>query len=254
MRPLFTALAPLSALCLALCLALPGAPARAQPAEPTPEPIPPAKPKAPAPEAPADKGAAAPDAEVQRVLDGLQAFYADARDLKAQFTQTYTYKVYGRTQVSKGRVLFKKPRMMRWDYKTPVQKVFVADGATLWVYEPEENQAFRRDLASSQLPVALTFMSGEGKLADEFDVRLLQGPAEVYNVELIPKRHAGDYKSLLLKVDRQTFAVQSSTVIDPVGNTNQVVFSSVETNSGVADGAFKFSPPKGVRIITEPGR
>lgn len=242
-RPLRLALTPLT---LAGLLALP---ALAQPPEPAPgagpAPIPEAAPKAPA---------EAADPEVTRVLDGIQAFYADARDLKASFTQTYTYKVYGRTQVSSGRVFFKKPRMMRWDYKAPVAKVFVADGKTLWVYEPEENQAFRRDLASSQLPVALTFMSGEGRLADEFDARLVQSPADVYAVELIPKRHAGDYKSLLLKVDRQTFAVKASTVVDPVGNTNQVVFSDVQTNAGLADSAFQFSPPKGVRVITEPGR
>lgn len=215
-----------------------------------PEPIPKAVPKAPA-EAPADKGL---DPEVKRVLDGIQGFYAEATDLKAAFTQTYTYKVYGRKQVSSGRVFFKKPRMMRWDYKKPVSKVFVADGKTLWVYEPEENQAFKQSLADSQLPVALTFMSGEGRLADEFEARLMQSPSDIYTVELIPRRHAGDYRSLLLKVDRETFAVRSSTVVDPVGNTNQVVFSGVETNAGIADKAFRFSPPAGVRVITEPKR
>lgn len=243
MRPLF--------FCAALALALPALADQGGPT-PSPEPVPKALPEAPAEPLPDKRPPPSP--EVQRVLDGIQAFYADATDLRAGFTQTYTYKVYGRTQVSKGRVLFKKPRMMRWDYKSPVSKVFVADGATLWVYEPEENQAFRRDLAASQLPVALTFMSGQGKLADEFDARLMQSPADIYTVELIPRRHAGDYQSLLLKVDRQTFAVRSSTVVDPVGNTNQVVFSNVKTNTGIKDAAFKFSPPKGVRIITEPGR
>lgn len=219
---------------------------------PTLEPPPPpaGTPKVPAADPPA-KPAAPATTEVAQVLDGIQKFYADAHDLRADFTQTYTYKVYNRTQVSRGTVFFKKPRMMRWDYKKPVPKVFVADGQTLWVYEPEENQVFRRDLSSSQLPVALTFMSGEGELADEFDARLVQSPADAYVVELIPKRHAGDYRSLLLTVDRATFAVRSSTVVDPVGNSNQVVFANVQTNSGVPDGAFRFTPPKGVRVITE---
>jgi len=230
-------------------------PALADQGEPTDEPVPSALARSPgdaAAEA-APKGAAL-DPEVERVLDGIQGFYAEARDLKASFTQTYSYKVYGRKQVSGGKVFFKKPRMMRWDYKTPVSKVFVADGRTLWVYEPEENQAFKQSLTDSQLPVALTFMSGEGSLADEFDARLMQSPSDVYTVELIPKRHAGDYQSLLLKVDRETFAVRSSTVVDPVGNTNQVVFTAVKTNAGISDKAFRFSPPEGVRVITEPGR
>lgn len=204
-------------------------------------------------EKPADKPApVAANPDVSAVLDGIQRFYADAQDLRADFAQTYTYKVYNRTQRSSGQVFFKKPKMMRWDYKKPVAKVFVADGQTLWVYEPEENQVFKRDLSSSQLPVALTFMSGEGRLADEFDARLMQSPADSYVVELIPKRHAGDYRSLLLTVDRETFAVKASTVVDPVGNSNQVTFANVRINSGLPDGAFRFSPPKGVRVITDP--
>ena len=61
---------------------------------------------------------ASPEAEVQRptpqtsrldeILSGIQKFYGQTVDLKANFTQTYTYKVYNRKQVSKGRVFFKK--------------------------------------------------------------------------------------------------------------------------------------------------
>ncbi len=234
-------------LALALALALAPALVAAQPdgAAPSsgPVPIPTSVPKG------ADPGAA----DVAAVVAGVQAFYADARDLKAGFTQTYTYKVYDRTQVSKGTVYFKKPGKMRWDYKTPQPKVFVADGKTLWVYEPTENQAFKRPLASAQLPVALTFMSGEGDLNAEFETRLLPPKdADHYLVELVPKKHAGDYQKLLLHVDRATFAVHASTVIDPVGNTNHVAFSEVATSVGLPDGGFDFVPPAGVRVITDP--
>lgn len=196
-------------------------------------------------------GAAHAAPTVDAVVAGIQAFYGDAADLKASFTQTYTYKVYNRKQVSTGKVFFKKPGKMRWDYQTPARKLFVSDGATLWVYEPDENQAFKRGLKSSQLPVALTFMTGEGKLADEFTSSLLESkdPA-IHKVKLVPKRHQGDYKSLVLTVDAKTFAVQASTVIDPVGNTNYVAFSDVQTNAGLPDQGFAFSPPAGVQVIT----
>lgn len=204
----------------------------------------------PAAPAPAAAEAAAPDAA--QVVEGIQNFYATTKDLKAQFTQTYTYKVHDRSQTSSGVVFFKKPRMMLWDYQQPVRKQFKSDGATLWVYEPEASQAFKRDLAKSQLPVALTFMTGEGKLAAEFDAKLLKAPDEKhYLVELIPKRDEGDYKSLRLLVDRQTFAVMASTVVDPVGNTNHVRFGAVQTNLGLPDEGFKFQPPQGVRVITD---
>ena len=189
-----------------------------------------------------------------RVLAGIQAYYAGAADLKAKFTQHYTYKVYDRTQVSSGKVFFKKPRMMRWDYQKPASKVFVADGKTLWVYEPEEGQVFKRDLVGSQLPVALTFMSGEGDLTKAFDATLTDESKADFVLELVPKESAADYQKLLLSVDRSTFQVRESTVIDPVGNVNRVVFTDIKTNSGLPDRGFQFTPPEGVRVIAEPGR
>ena len=35
----------------------------------------------------------------------------------------------------------KKPGRMRWDYEKPEKKLMVSDGSTLWVYEPEDEQA-----------------------------------------------------------------------------------------------------------------
>lgn len=211
---------------------------------------PPVAPSAPASVAPA--AGRAPDLDAAAVMEGVQRFYQSTADFKARFKQSFLNKVFSRTDVSEGRVFFKKPGKMRWDYKTPVPKLFISDGQMLWVYEPQESQVFRRPLRSSQLPTALTFMSGTGRLADEFTPRLLPAPkADRYLLELVPKQNAGDYQSLRLELDRATFAVVSSIVVDPVGNTNTVQFFDFETNKGLPDKGFEFSPPAGVRVIEE---
>jgi outer membrane lipoprotein carrier protein len=195
-----------------------------------------------------------PPRSAAEVVRGIQTFYQTTTDLKADFTQTYAYKVYDRKQVSKGKVYFKKPGRMRWDYQSPQARLFVADGATLWVYEPEEAQVFKRALAQSQLPVALTFMSGQGRLEDEFDAKLLPAPgADRLAVELIPRKSAADYQSLRLEVDARTFAVVRSTVVDPVGNLNTIDFAQVQTNSNLPEKGFQFTPPPGVRVIDDLG-
>ena len=66
--------------------------------------------------------------------------------------------------------MFKKPGRMRWDYDKPEKTTYVTDGAVLWLYEPEDQQAFKQELKASQLPAALAFLTGKGKLADEFDI------------------------------------------------------------------------------------
>ena len=199
--------------------------------------------------------AAPPQPEVDSIIEGVQDFYAQAQDLRAQFSQSYYYKVYDRKQLSEGTVYFKKPGKMRWDYQKPSKKVFVSDGELLWVYEPEENQAFKQSLAKAQLPVALSFMSGQGKLKEAFNAKLLKSPNEQsYLLELIPKAHEGDYKALRLTVNRQSYQVLASTVIDPVGNSNHLTFKNLKTNLGLPNSGFQFVPPKGLRIIQEGGR
>ena len=76
----------------------------------------------------------------------------------------------GRKTNSAGEVMFKKPGRMRWDYEKPDKSSYITDGGVLWLYEPDDKQAFKQKLESSQLPAALSFLTGKGKLATEFDI------------------------------------------------------------------------------------
>lgn len=212
--------------------------------------------KTPAPPS-LDQGNAASAEDTSRVVDaltilkGIQVFYSNAQDFHASFTQTFTYKVYGRKKVSSGKVFFKKPGKMRWDYEAPTPRLFIADGTVLWVYEPEEAQVFKRQLATAQLPVALRFLKGEGDLSQEFNYSTPIKGEGTFTLALTPKRPSGEYTRLELTVDQETFEVKASALIDPTGNTNHIQFSGVKVNEGLPEAGFKFTPPKGVRIITE---
>ena len=140
---------------------------------------------------------------------------------------------------------------MRWDYEVPTPRLFIADGQVLWVYEPEEAQVFKRQLATAQLPVALRFLKGEGDLSLEFNYSTPIRGSGTFTLALTPKRPSGEYTRLELTVDQETFEVKASALIDPTGNTNHIQFSDVKVNKGLPEDGFKFTPPKGVRIITE---
>ena len=58
---------------------------------------------------------------------------------------------------------------MRLNYQSPEPSMYLSNGSTFWVYEPEAKQVFRSDLKSSQLPAAVAFLMGKGKLTDEFE-------------------------------------------------------------------------------------
>ena len=187
--------------------------------------------------------------DVSCVIAKIQTKYRTTKSITADFTQTYTYAVYQRTQVSKGKVFLKSPGRMRWDYQSPTPKVFVADGTTLWVYEPTKNQAYKRPLTDSQLPVAIRFLMGEGNLLKEFVPEFISADATNITVRLTPKTSTNKYKKLTLVIGRTNHMVKETTITDPVNNTNRVRFDNTILNKELPDAGFKFVPPEGVDVL-----
>lgn len=186
---------------------------------------------------------------VECVIERLQHKYRSVKSMSANFKQTYTYAVYQRKQISTGNVFLKSPGRMRWDYRTPTAKVFVADGESLWVYEPEKNQAYQRLLKESQLPIAIRFLMGEGDLLQAFRPTFESANAETVTVRLVPKKPTAKYKELAMVINRSDFMVQETTIVDSVNNTNQVRFSNVRLNLDLPDSGFQFVPPANVTIL-----
>jgi outer membrane lipoprotein carrier protein len=191
--------------------------------------------------------------DLHTVVERMQKRYDQAKDFHARFSQTYGRAVMGRTTVSTGTITFKKPGRMRWDYDKPEPRMFLSNSQVLWLYEPTEKQAFKQDLKTSQLPAALAFLMGKGKITDEFDVSFASdaqaGRPGDYRLALSPKQPQSAYKSILFVVDAKEFLVRESVLVDAQGNTNHFVFDALEVNSKVADSVFKWAPPVGVRVV-----
>lgn len=182
------------------------------------------------------------------VVKRLQDLYQTAESITAHFTQEYTYAVYKRTQKSSGRLFLKKPGRMRWDYRKPETKVFVSNGDVLWVYEPNKNQAHRKSLRESEIPIAISFLMGEGNLLDEFTPHLVSVSALI-KLKLTPKQPSRHYKQLELQIDPATYMVVQTTIVDPANNRNTVRFSNLKLNQHLPLSGFEFIPPEGVKIL-----
>ena len=212
------------------------------------------------PAAPPATGTAAPAAvapvarpPVAELVGQMQKVYERTSSIKARFTQSLSGPM-GKRQAS-GSVLLKKPGKMRWDYEKPERKLFVADGTTLWVYEPEDEQALKQPLSSSQLPAQVSFLFGRGNLLADFEITYLDGqpfgePGDAV-LKLVPKVATAQYKHLVFVVSTKTSLVKETVLYDQQDGSNHLVFSAVEQNpkSGVDDTRFAFSPPPGTKIL-----
>ena len=205
---------------------------------------------APAAAAPAAPGGQLPLADV---VARMQRQYETAIDFHARFDQKYTSAATGRERALAGELFIKKPGRMRWNYQTPTPQMYLATGQTFWLYEPEEKQVYKQDLKSSQLPAAVSFLMGKGKLADEFDLsfakELPHGDPKAYRLALKPKKAQSTYRAIYFIVNPTTFLVDQSILINAEGDLNAITFSDVKINTKVPEDLFKWSPPPNVRVI-----
>jgi len=190
----------------------------------------------------------APDLSATELARKVQAYYERTADLEARFQQTYTYSGFGRRQVSSGTLRVKKPGMMRWDYEKPAKKTIAVKGSRLVQFEPEENQAYVDErFDASALSAAVTFLLGKGDLAREFQLAKGEGGALL----LRPKEADPRVESIALSVGHAG-EVTATRVVDGAGNVNEIRFTDVRRNQGLAEGAFEVKLPKDVRRVEAP--
>lgn len=208
----------------------------------------------------AQPAANASDPQAFKVAQSVQAFYDQTTSVEAEFYQTYFNRLYDRYDKSKGTVKFQKPGKMRWDYAAPNGKIIVSNGKQLSIYEPGEDkepgQVFERSLGANELPQALSFLTGTGKLVDEFTFRLLdaaqQGFTAGYVLELLPKSKSPYYERILFYVDadpKRTGLVHRVLIVDSNGNRNRIDFKSPRFNRAIEARVFNWQAPKGTRKV-----
>ncbi len=188
------------------------------------------------------------------VVNRLQSVYDSAKDFKAGFSQEATIKSLKKTEKESGTVYFKKPRRMLWDYNSPQAKKLVINPKTAWLYVPADNMAYEQDskaLLNSRLTIR--FLTGIGKLSDDFDISYSKPETDKdgnFLIDLVPKSlEAGaGIESLSATIDRNTFLISRVIFKDMYGNVTRIQFHNMKINNELSDSIFNFKPPKGVRI------
>lgn len=196
--------------------------------------------------------------EVKALVDKVQAFYERTRDFTADFRQDYTYAAARRSTSSSGTVMYKRSAQMRWEYSKPSPRTFVLVQDRAYMYDPQAKLVTRASINTNQLSASVTFLWGQGKLADEFAITKKScpeceavapaHPKATVLLELVPFEPDPRFKKVHLEVDPATAQVVKSTVFDPDGSVNAIAFLNLKTNAGVEDKAFKLSLPPGTQV------
>lgn len=187
------------------------------------------------------------------IVQAVQARYDATTDLSGDVIQETNVVRLNKTIMARGTVAFKKPGKMRWELANGDREVIVSDGKTLWMYRPEDQQVLRMPFDSAfRSSTPISFLTGVGKIAENFRVAFEGAEDGRLRLRLEPKRQEADVGVLWLLVDATSFDIVGAEVQDPLGNRSKLTFQNVRRNQGLSDTLFEFAVPAGVDVLEAP--
>lgn len=189
------------------------------------------------------------------VVRKVQQRYDETRDFTADVTQETTVASLGKTVTAQGTMAFKKPGRMRLELGGDAAQIMVADGTTLWLYQPEERQVLKTPFdAAFRATTPVSFLTGVGRIADDFTASLpaTDTGGDALVLDLVPRRADGGVGKLRLYIARDNYDIRGAEVHDPQGNVSRLTFNRMRRNVGLDDARFVFEIPAGVDVVAAP--
>jgi len=180
--------------------------------------------------------------------DELARFTKGLKGLDGRFSQQ-VFDTKGKLkETTSGTVALSAPRLFRWEYVKPYPQVIVADGRTVWIYEPDLQQVTKRPQGGEEQNSPLTALIDPGKLDRQF-VAKEGGQANGLDWLLLSPKPGVEsgFRSAKLGFDKS--GLVRMTVVDALGQRTELNFSQWHRNPAFGTGTFRFAPPKGVDVI-----
>ena len=175
------------------------------------------------------------DIELQNRLNKVSVLSAD-------FAQTVMSANGSNVQQGNGKLRIKRPNLFRMDTKSPQETQIIADGKTLWFYDPFVEQVTANWVkdAVNNTPFVLLTSNDKNHWAqytvEQKDDRFV----------LKPKAKNSNIKQFDIRID-QNGVLKGFSTIEKDGQSNQYILRNI-TNQNLDGSLFKFTVPKGIEL------
>lgn len=186
-------------------------------------------------------------------LTGLHSF-------SANFTQTTksngkkTVQKKGLTsqhlnQTFQGVMKVERPGKFFWETTSPSKQTIVTSGKTVWIYDPDLQQAVRQNLSDQVANTPALLLSGNtAQIMQSY--RVAQPDRSKTYYTLTPKAKDSAFQNLTISFGAN--GVPTLMILnDSLGQTTSVSFNQVNKNVKIPASTFNFTPPKGTDIIDQ---
>jgi len=190
--------------------------------------------------------------DVKAIAARVDEHYNRLHSLQAEFTETY--RGSGMDRSESGTLWLKKPGKMRWEYRSPKEKLFVSDGKNAWFYVPGDRQVRKesaRKLEDVRSPLA--FMLGKTKLEKELRGLSLAPdiePATAGDLVLrgVPTALGDQISEIVVEVTSDS-RIARLIIAGVDGSSTEYRFNNQKPDVAISDSMFGFEPPLGTEVV-----
>jgi len=193
---------------------------------------------------------------VHDVAQKVDEHYNQLQSFQADFSEIYQGSGVERQET--GTLWLKKPGKMRWEYRSPEEKVFLSDGKVTWLYLPAEKQARKAPLKNLEdLRSPLAFLLGKTKLEKELKALSFAPDLQAWKtgdvlLRGVPRGLEDRVEQVILEVTPE-HRIARILIHAADDSLTEYRFSNEKENVAVPDGQFRFAAPPGTEVIEESG-
>lgn len=177
----------------------------------------------------------------------MEAFSKGLHSITAEFAQSVTDANGRRGDESRGTLALEAPRQFRWETKEPYEQTIVADGARVWIYEPDLEQVSVRNQSSEEAHSPLTVLTDLSQLDGQFTASEAGEREGLSWLRLTSKAKDPDFEYAELGFDAA--GLVRMRFKDQLGNTTEIRFADWKRNPNLPAATFRFTPPTGVDVV-----
>lgn len=185
---------------------------------------------------------------VDELLTRIDASAATLDSLSGEFTQRNRLKLFKQELKSEGRMFFRRPRQIRWEYLSPDPSTLILDDRFATLSTPGESpQTFdlERDPTMRVVFDQLLIWLGTGpkdkqKLAADYalETQEQKGQPVLVLTPLASSAVSKVFARIELRLDGKTSLLRSLLLIERGGDEKEIVFQKLQKNAKLSGDAF----------------
>lgn len=183
----------------------------------------------------------------------LNDFLKNVATLEARFEQKISDESGRLIEKSRGVLYLSRPDRFRWDYlfdENTLEQQIIADGQSIYFYDPDLEQVTMRDYQDALLQVpSLILVRNNQDVAKHFVVETISADDGLSWVSLLPRVEDAGYQRLLLGFNND--ALTEILLFDLLGNETHLQLYDIVLNDKLADDAFDLNVPEGTDVLQQ---